>query len=69
MKHPNAIAILRKEIERLQGDNAQLETVADEAEMAVDLMLANNAIANNNLRISELQSACMILIHDKTESK
>lgn len=65
MKHPNAIAILRKEIERLQGDNAQLETVADEAKIAVDLMLTENAIENNKLRISEMQSACMILIHAK----
>lgn len=63
MRHPNAIAILRKEIERIQGDNAKLKTVADEAELAVDIMLTENSIENNNLRISELQNACMILIH------
>ena len=61
MKHPNAIAILRKEIERLQGDNAKLGAI--EPEMVSELVFINNSIENNTLRIKELQSACMVLIN------
>lgn len=65
MKHPNAIILLRKEIERLQGDNAKLQAM--EPEVVSELAFISNTIENNQLRIEEMQGACMVLI--KTPSK
>jgi len=65
MKHPNAIVILRKEIERLNGDNATLGAM--EPEMVSELAFIQNAIENNTLRITEMQSACMVLINSSNK--
>lgn len=60
MKYLNAIKLLQKEIERIQGDSAQLEEV--EYEGMADHLFSKDTIENNTTRIKELQDACMVLI-------